>query len=169
MYLYPIESALMALFDAIDAGEITQEDAADTLEGLVGDYESAIDDICTKIKALKADAAAISAEIKSLTERKEKKEAQAERYLYLAEESLRRMDKPFFESPRSRVAFRKNPPRVVIDDENEFVSWAKAASPELVKVNSTYSPNKEEIKRRLALGVYIPGAHMEQKESITIK
>ena len=168
-YLYPIETALLSLFDSIDEGEVAAEDAADTIEALELEYEVAVDGAATRIKELMGDAEKIKAEIDNLLARKTAKVEQAERYRRLILESLRRMDKSKVETPRNCVSIRRNPPKVVIENEAVFVDWAKHLAPDLLTRNETYKPNRDAIRAALEQGEAVPDAHIEQGESLRIK
>lgn len=168
-YLYPIESALLSLFDRIDEGEVSAEDAADTIEALELEYEAAVDGAATRIKELMGDAEKIKAEIENLLARKTAKVEQAERYRRLILESLRRLDKAKVETPRNCVAIRRNPPKVVIENEAVFVDWAKHLAPDLLIRNETYKPNRDAIKAAIEHGEAVPDVHIEQGESLRIK
>ncbi|MBQ2768061.1 MAG: siphovirus Gp157 family protein [Clostridia bacterium] len=169
MYLYEIESALLSLFDRIDEGEIAADDAADTIEALGMEYEMAIDGAATKIKGLIAEHEAIKAEMERLKARAEKKALQAEKYRNLILASMRMMDKVKVETPRNVVAIRKNPPKVVIDNEASFCAWAMKNAPAYVVCDTKYRPNKDEIRRVIAGGGMIDGARMESGETLNIK
>lgn len=169
MYLYEIESALLSLFDRIDDGEISADDAADTIEMLGIEYEAAIDGAATKIKELIAEYEAIKAEIERLRVRMDKKAKQAEKYRSLILASMRTMDKSKVESPRNVVSIRKNPPKVVIENEAAFCAWAIKNAPGYVVCDIKYRPNKDEIRRVINNGGMVDGARMESGETISIK
>lgn len=169
MHLYEIETALLALFSRIDEGEVSVEDAADTIEGLQLDYDAAVDNAGTRVKELRADAAAIKAEIAALQARLAAKQAQADRYMALILESMRRLDKTKVETPRNCVSIRRNPTKVVIADEAEFCAWAARFAPQFVTRKEEYKPNRETIKTALGRGEAISGARIEQGESLQIK
>ncbi|MBQ8396672.1 MAG: siphovirus Gp157 family protein [Clostridia bacterium] len=168
-YLYTIETALLSLFDRIDEGEVSAEDAADTVEALELEYEAAIDGAATRVKELLANAEAIKAEIETLMARRTAKVEQAERYRQLILESLRRLDKTKVETPRNCVAIRRNPPKVVIENEAVFIDWARHLAPDLLTRNETYKPNRDAIKDAIEHGEAVPDVHIEQGESLRIK
>ncbi len=168
-YLYPIETALLSLFDRIDDGEVIIEDAADTIEALEIEYETAVDGAATRIKELLADAEAIKAEIETLMARKAAKIEQAERYRRLILASLRRLDKAKVETPRNCVTIRRNPPKVVIENEAVFIDWAKHLAPDLLTRSETYKPNRDAIRDAIEHGEAVPDVHIEQGESLRIK
>lgn len=168
-YLYEIETALLSLFDRIDDGEVSAEDAADTVEALKLEYDAAIDGAATRVKELLAEAEAIKAEIEGLISRRTAKVEQAERYRRLIRESMRRLDKAKVETPRNCVVIRRNPPKIVIENEDVFVDWARHLAPDLLTRNETYKPNRDAIKTALEHGEAIPDVHIEQGESLRIK
>ena len=168
-YLYTIESALLSLFDRIDEGDVSADDAADTIEALKIEYESAVDGAATRIKELIAEAEAIKAEISNLAARRLAKIEQAERYRRLILASLNRMDKAKVETARNCVSIRKNPPKVVIENEAVFLDWAKHLAPEFVSKTETFKPNRDAIAEAIKRGEVVPDVHIEQGESLRIK
>jgi hypothetical protein len=69
------------------------------------------------------------------------------------------------ESPYFKIALAKNPPSVVVDDEDTL----KFAHPEFVKVVTTESLDKSGISAALKAGQIVEGAHLVQAERVTIK
>lgn len=156
MTLYEInEQIIKAIelgFDP-ETGEILDESA---LEQLQLDRDEKIENICLFIKDLKAEAAALDAEKKNLDARAsvaKKKSDSLSRYLQamLAGEK--------FKTARCSISYRKTS-AVIVDDENEL--------PELC-VRIRKEPNKTAIKDYINAGVSVPGAHIEDRQSMIIK
>lgn len=147
-----IQKAIELGFDP-ETGEILDESA---LEQLQLDRDEKIENICLFIKDLKAEAAALDAEKKNLDARAsvaKKKSDSLSRYLQAM------LDGEKFKTARCSISYRKTS-AVIVDDENEL--------PELC-VRIKKEPNKTAIKDYINAGVSVPGAHIEDRQSMIIK
>ena len=147
-----IQKAIELGFDP-ETGEILDEAA---LEQLQLDRDEKIENICLFIKDLKAEAAALDAEKKNLDARAsvaKKKSDSLSRYLQAM------LDGEKFKTARCSISYRKTS-AVIVDDENEL--------PELC-VRIRKEPNKTAIKDYINAGVSVPGAHIEDRQSMIIK
>ena len=136
-----------------ETGEILDESA---LEQLQLDRDEKIENICLFIKDLKAEAAALDAEKKNLDARAsvaKKKSDSLSRYLQAM------LDGEKFKTARCSISYRKTS-AVIVDDENEL--------PELC-IRIRKEPNKTAIKDYINAGVSVPGAHIEDRQSMIIK
>ena len=147
-----IQKAIELGFDP-ETGEILDESA---LEQLQLDRNEKIENICLFIKDLKAEAAALDAEKKNLDARAsvaKKKSDSLSRYLQAM------LDGEKFKTARCSISYRKTS-AVIVDNENEL--------PELC-VRIRKEPNKTAIKDYINAGVSVPGAHIEDRQSMIIK
>ena len=147
-----IQKAIELGFDP-ETGEILDESA---LEQLQLDRDEKIENICLFIKDLKAEAAALDAEKKNLDARAsvaKKKSDSLSRYLQAM------LDGEKFKTARCSISYRKTS-AVIVDDENEL--------PELC-VRIKKEPNKTAIKDYINAGVSVPGANIEDRQSMIIK
>jgi hypothetical protein len=71
------------------------------------------------------------------------------------------------ETARNRITFRKSE-RVVIDDEDTFITWAQEYSPELLTFKAP-EPNRTEIKKILKIGTPIEGCRIESCNNLQVK
>ena len=147
-----IQKAIELGFDP-ETGEILDESA---LEQLQLDRDEKIENICLFIKDLKAEAAALDAEKKNLDARStvaKRKSDSLSRYLQAM------LDGEKFKTARCSISYRKTS-AVIVDNENEL--------PELC-VRIGKEPNKTAIKDYINAGVSVPGAHIEDRQSMIIK
>lgn len=147
-----IQKAIELGFDP-ETGEILD---ASALEQLQLDRDEKIENICLFIKDLKAEAAALDAEKKNLDARStvaKRKSDSLSRYLQAM------LDGEKFKTARCSISYRKTS-AVIVDDENEL--------PELC-VRIRKEPNKTAIKDYINAGVSVPGAHIEDRQSMIIK
>ena len=147
-----IQKAIELGFDP-ETGEILD---ASALEQLQLDRDEKIENICLFIKDLKAEAAALDAEKKNLDARStvaKRKSDSLSRYLQAMLAGAK------FKTARCSISYRKTS-AVIVDDENEL--------PELC-VRIRKEPNKTAIKDYINAGVSVPGAHIEDRQSMIIK
>lgn len=147
-----IQKAIELGFDP-ETGEILD---ASALEQLQMDRDEKIENICLYIKDLTAEAKALADEAKALSERKERSAKKAEslkNYLQMM------LDGQKWKSSKAAVSYRKTQ-SVVVDDIN-------ALKPEFLRVKT--EPDKIAIKEVLKAGAAVAGAHLEEKQSMSIK
>lgn len=171
MKLYEINQAYQEFLDQIADGEIPEEAISDTLEALNGEFEDKADNIACYIKSLRSDAQAIKSESDALTERAKSKKEKADRltdYLY---QTFKMRGKDKLETTRNVLKIRENPPAVQIDDEAEFIHWAKKNLLDGVNYLIYKGPtiNKTAIKDALKSGKEIPYAQLIVSEKLSIK
>ena len=147
-----IQKAIELGFDP-DTGEILDMTA---LEQLQIARDEKIENICLYIKDLMAEEVALKTEEVKLAGRRmhdEKKVASLKRYL---QEMLAGQK---WKSSKAAVSYRKTQ-AVVIDDIN-------ALKPEFLRVKT--EPDKTAIKDVLKAGAAVAGAHLEDRQSMSIK
>ena len=149
-----IQKAIELGFDP-ETGEILD---ASALEQLQIDRDEKVENICLYIKDLKAEAVALDNEKKALDARKaaaEKKSDSLSRYLQAM------LDGEKFKTPRCAVSYRKTQ-AVNIVDENLIPN-------EYLRFKTTSAPDKTAIKDAIKAGKDVPGATLEERQSMTIK
>ncbi|MGY3724989.1 virus Gp157 [Granulicatella balaenopterae] len=135
------------LIDTLDAIETTMEDKAENIAKLV--------------QSLKAEEEGIKAEVKRLNDKKKvitNKQANLKSYL---QDVMQQTGKTKFKSGTFSFAIQKNPPKAVIDDLSLL--------PFEVLVVQPPTPDLNIIKGMLKAGEEVPGAHLEQGESLRIR
>lgn len=167
MKLYEIAAEYENLLNAIDSGEIPEEAITDTLESITSMLEDKADNICCIIKNMTAEAEAIKAEEAKLAERRKAKENQIDRLKNYLSEVLTRSGYTKLETARNKVTFRKSE-STVVDNEAEFIEWAMKNNDALLTFKDP-TVNRTAIKKALASGEEIVGAHIEVKQNIQIK
>ena len=176
MKFYELAEQYNEIRAMLDSGVAVTEDAQDydyeqalrdTLDGIGGELEDKAADIAVIIKEMNAEAAALREEEYNLAERRRAKENRV-RWLtqYLADNmlaaGLAKVDKP-----RATLSFRKSK-GVKIDDEEGFILWAETArQSRFLNVKTTV--NKTAIRDALKAGDELPGAVIEERQSLQIK
>lgn len=167
MKLYEIAAEYENLLNAIEAGEIPEEALNDTLESITSLLEEKADNIGCMIKNMTAEAEAIKAEEVKLAERRKAKENQVERLKTYLAEVLTRSGYTKLETARNKMTFRKSE-SVKVEDEGAFVEWAMKNNDSLLTYKDP-TINKTAIKKAIASGENIVGAHIESKMNLQLK
>lgn len=147
-----IQKAIELGFDP-ETGEILD---ASALEQLQMDRDEKIENICLYIKDLVAESKALADEAKALSERKERSARKAESLKNYLQAMLGGQK---WKSSKAAVSYRKTQ-TVVIDDINALKS-------EFLRVK--IEPDKTAIKDVLKAGAAVAGAHLEGRQSMSIK
>lgn len=153
MNIYEIDKAIMECIDE-ETGEVLDEEK---LTALSMERDMKIENVCLWIKDLKAEAEALKAEKDALAARQKAKEEKIESLKAWLQKALAGQK---FETPRCQVGFRKSK-KVVVDDilsvPDEYMKYSDPV------------PDKVAIKKAIADGMEIAGAHIEETESMTVK
>ena len=164
MTLYELTAEYLQLLEWAEDPELDPEVLEDTLEGLTGEIEIKADGYAKVIAQLKADAAALKAEIDRLTERKRKAEDSVERLTKSLGTAMILMDKRKFKTDLFSFTIQKNPPAVVMDEKYVY------SVPEDYLIYQEPKVDKTKIKADLKAGKDLSSiAHLEQTESLRIK
>lgn len=151
--LYEIDAAILACID-LETGEIID---VEQLQALHMEREQKIESVALWYKNLLSDAAAFKAEKDAFAEKERVAKAKAER---LKEYLATALQGEAFKSTRVSVSYR-NSSSVVVDDVMQLpAAFVKFAEP---------TPDKVAIKKAIASGEEVAGAHIESKLSMNIK
>lgn len=159
--LYELTAEYMELLNMAEEEELDPQVLADTLEGMDGELEQKAENYAMMINTLNGQADMLSAEIKRLTERKKTIENNSKRMKESLENAMNSTGKRKFKTLLFSFGIQKNPPVLVVDDEDKVPE-------EFVKV-------KKEIDKA-ALKKFVKDnengldfAHLEQTESLRIR
>lgn len=163
MTLYEIDKAILDLLENGFNGTVDEEtgeiiDDGKSLEELQMERTEKIESIALYIKSLDSLAEDIKKEEDALKERRQKREAKAER---LREYLAASMTEDKFESARVAISFRKS--KAVIVDEEKL---DKAYFKETVTVKT--APDKTAIKKAIEAGETVTGAYIENRKKVQI-
>jgi hypothetical protein len=162
MTLYEIDNAILACVDQ-ETGEIIDGDA---LTALQMERKAKLEGVALWIKDLVAEAEAVETEADRLTARRkslEKKITDLRIWLQtaLAGEKLK--------TPRC-IVYQTHSQRVKVQNEKELAEFLETLDePERFLRFQEPELRKDEIKKALKLGFEIPGAELEETESVVIK
>lgn len=164
MTLYELSAERLALQNKLQSLDLDVETIADTLEGESSAITAKIADYGYVIKNLDAFVDAIKAEENRIVARRKASEKKVE---HIKEWLLLNMvgcNIKSVECPAFSITVKKNPPKVVIDDES-LIPDDYLVVPELPPP----SPDKKTIAAVLKKGEQIPGCHLESSNRIDIK
>ena len=140
----------------------------DTLTAIEGEFYEKAENVAVYIKNLNAEIKAVKAEEKALKARRLSIEGQAKRMTDYLLRSMRAIGVKTIDMPRARMTLKLNPESVVIDNEGALIHWAMEHDDSLLKYSEP-EIKKNDVKSLLRMGQQIPYAHLERKESVTIK
>ena len=163
--LYTVADRYLQDLDKLSDLDLPEEVVRDTIEGLQGDMQEK----CTNVAAFIRNTESLADQIKqaeqAMAARRKALESRADRIRQYLLENMQRTGITKIDSPWFKIALAKNPPSVVVDDEDTL----KFAYPEFVKVVTTESLDKAAIKEAIKAGQIVEGAHLVQAERVTIK
>lgn len=166
MSLYTITEEMQALSEMLEAGEMSEEELQDTIEAVTLEWDAKVDDIISVIKNMEAEAEDIRDEEKKLAERRRKKERAAERIRAYLTNSMLRLGRTWYDSPRHEVSFRRSS-RIRITDEGALIEWAKINAPSIFKEQA---PEISKDKLKVVLdAINVPHVVVESVDNIQIK
>lgn len=132
------------------------------LEGLQEQAEEKLSNIGVVYKTLSAEAEAIKSEEKKLAERRKAIENKAERLKQYALDNMKTLGLDKIKSPVCELSLAKNPPKLVITNQELIESRFKT---EKIVIDVDNALIKEELKN----GVLFEWAELVQEKSVRIK
>ena len=160
--LYEIKQEILDCVDQ-ETGEILDSDRLDALQM---EREQKLEGVALWVKDLKAEAAAVKEEADKLTARKKALDNKIESikaWLLMA------LDGGKLKTPRCNV-YQTHSQRVTVADESELIRFLQTLEePEKFLRFKDPELRKDEIKKALKDGTIIPGASLEETESVVIK
>lgn len=162
--LYEIAAQHRGLQRLAEEADVDPQAFADTLEGLVGEFEAKAEAVAMVIGNLEADAETISAAAKAMQARAKRlndRAAGIKAYLkvHMQATGIAKISCPYFV-----ITLRRNPPRVDIGDEraipDEFRVWPEPPPPTI---------DRKALLDALKRGRDVPGARIAQDERVEIK
>jgi len=163
MTLYEIESDILTCVDP-ESGEIIDPAKLDALQM---ERERKLENVALWVKDLRAEAEAIGNEIKALAARKKAAENKADRLKEWLGEALAG---EVFKTPKVRISYTHNS-RLNVIDEQSVVNYIQTHYQEPEEYLRFQLPEirKDAVKAAIKDGAEIPGACVEQTESVVIK
>ena len=161
--LFDLSQNYVAFFDSIDDPDITEQALQDTLEALDGAIEVKVSNGIGLIRSLENLEDGITSEIARLSARKKTVQNRIKYIKDWYKANLETMQTSKVQTPRGTMAIQKNPPSLVIDNEEDIPENFKIIVPEHFELD------KPKIKDALKSGTLKTGAHLEQGTSLRIR
>ena len=159
--LYDIDQEILDCVDA-ETGEILDVEKLDALQM---EREAKLEGVALWVKDMKAEAAAVKEEADKLTARRKALENRMESVKAWL---LQALNGEKLKTPRCKV-YQMHSQRLKVADEAGLISFLKTLEDPGRFVRYTEELRKDEIKKALKEDYEIPGASLEETESIVIK
>lgn len=160
--LYEIDQEILECVD-MESGEILD---SDRLTALQMERDRKLEGVALWVKDLKAEAAAVKEEADKLTARKKALDNKIDS---IKNWLLHALDGERLKTPRCNV-YQTHSQRVSIADEPKLISFLQTLNdPDKFLRFKDPELRKDEIKKALKDGTIIPGAELEETESVVIK
>lgn len=156
-------AALKTLESLADAGTLSAEVVADTLEGMSGELEAKATNVIGYAKSLELEAAAIKAATEPMLQRAKALETKAEWMRAYVKTQMERTCITEIKSPYFVLKIRDNPASVKIDNEAGIPEKCWRVIPE------TREPDKKAIKAMIESGEEVQFAHLERTRRLEVK
>lgn len=144
--------------------ELPPEVVRDTLEGMSGDLTVKATNIAMMTADWRALAASIREAERRMAERRRAIEARCDRVEDYLLDAMLFAGIEKIESAHLRIAVRKNPPAVEIDDPTLIPEgYRRDVPPPPPEID------KQAVKAALAAGIDVPGAHLVQRKRIEVR
>ena len=162
--LYELTEEYRQLLDWMEDPEMDPQTIQDTLEALGGEIEEKADGYAKVIRQLEADAAALKAEAKRMTNKQKTAEENIERLKKSLQRTMEITGREKIDTGLFKVWLQKTPESVVMDEqyiENIPERFLRMRDPEI---------NKRAIKEALNAGEDLDGiAHLESQRKLRFK
>ena len=163
--LYELSAAYRALSDRLSDTDMPPEAIADTLDGEAGDLEDKVTNTAKVIQNMRAEAKAIREATMSMLARAEATDKRADALATYLLSNMQLADMQKVKSPWFVVSL-KTSKRTIIDDESLIPDDYLR---EIPAVAASTAPDKALIKSAMQDGFVVPGAHIEQHVTVSIK
>jgi hypothetical protein len=161
--LYEITEQYRSMIDALSGMDADDPAIADTIEGMDGVFDDKAVSVIAYARNLEATAEAIKQAESDMAERRKKLEAKAERLRDYVRISMAMIGKSEINSPWFDIRIKKNPAKVVIDDESSLdAKFWRVPEPKPVV-------DKKLIAAAINDGEKVTGAHIEHGTRLEVK
>lgn len=160
MKLYELTQNYLNLLELLENPDVPKEVVEAALEEVEGSFDDKAENIVKLIKSIEADVKGYKEEETRLSTRRKTLENKVKGLKDYLEGSMIALDKKDIKGKIFTLAIKKNPPSIIIDDFNILpVEYKKIEEKE----------DKKKIKESIDNGIEVPGARIEQKESLRIR
>ena len=161
MQLYKLADNYMTLMQMLE--DNATDAIVDTLESIEGELSDKAENIAKISNMASYEVSSIEQEIKRLQDKKRVIENGQDRLRQYLKSQMERISKDKIKTDLYTISIRKNPPRLILDDETKIPAEFLTLIPE------RYEVQKDKVKECLKSGEFVPGAHLESGSSLQIK
>ncbi len=161
MQLYKITDELLEAANH-EGDELTEEELHRRLNSLAMEFTAKAEAITRLIKNIDAYASAVDEEGKRLQAVKKSAQNRAQWLKHYLQQNMQALEITKLQAGVFRLGIQKNPPRVVVDDPDQI---PRDYAEEVTELRI----DKNALKSALQAGQNVPGAHIEQGESLRIR
>lgn len=140
----------------------------DTLNALEDEFESKAENVAVYLKSVFVEIAAMKDEEAALRRRRQNLEKNMDAMQRHLIGAMNKIGLKKIEMPRARITVRNNGESLAVDNEEDFIEWAKENAMELLKFSAP-SIKKTDTKKLLQKGEDIPFVHLTRTQSLIIK
>lgn len=161
--LYEVTETYLRALNSLEDSDLPEQVIQDTLEGLAGALEVKAKNVAAFCYNLEAEVDAIQAAIDKMIARRQATKKRIDWLRHYLKTNMDRCGITEIKSPEFVLKIVKNPPMVVIDNQESIPAQFMRIIPE------TREPDKNALKEALKTGEVIPGAHLETQTRLSIK
>lgn len=162
--LYTLVDDYLLAYQKMQDADLPEEVIRDTLEGLQYPIEEKTTAIASMVRNMESFADQIDTAVDQMKARSTSARNRAERIKAYAKESMERAGISKIECPYFRVAIRKNPPKVLIDESAVIPAKYLTTPPP-----PEPKPNRTALKQAIEAGEAIEGVSVVQDTRLEIK
>jgi hypothetical protein len=161
--LYELTTVYQQIFETLLDEEANLDTLEDTLQAIEGAIEVKAENMGKFVNMLKADEAAIEAEVERLMKRKKARQNRVQRIKDYLQSQMELIGKDKITTPIMTISLQNNPPALEIEDEMQIPAQYMVLVPE------HYTVDKAKVKDALKSGQEVPGAKLTQGRSLRIR
>lgn len=156
-------AALKTLESWADAGTISVESVADTLDGMAGDVEAKATNVIAYARSLELESNAIREAFAPMLERAHQLDKKSEWMRAYVKAQMERTGITEIKSPYFVIKLKDNPGKVIVDCEAGLPPscWRE--------IPATREPDKKAIKAMIEAGEHVEFAHLERTKRLEVK
>lgn len=166
--LYQLTADFRRFSDMVEAGEISPDDMADTLDALGEDIRAKLDNCIGYTKELLAQLAALKVAAAATAERIKSKQAAIDRMTAYIADCMHGCGLAKFETTDHLVTLRPSE-AVVVTDEHLLMDYLRRDHPDYITTKTVETYAKKDISTLIKAGADIGGAHIEHRLNPQIK
>tara|TARA_A100001201_G_scaffold51623_1_gene51192 strand:+ start:1141 stop:1638 length:498 start_codon:yes stop_codon:yes gene_type:complete len=161
--VYELSASFESIAKQIEAGSLTEEEAADTIESMSILIKQKCEGVTALILNADADVEQLKKARDKINARIKSKESFCKRMKGLLQGAMEATKTISLESPQFKIQLVDNPPSVELVEDAE-----KLLKEEYIKNRVIRTPDKIKIKEDLKRGIEIPGAQLVTKRRVRI-